>query len=808
MLKNWLKVYLYQIRHNKFFTVLNVFGLSLGIAGLVFAILYWNDEHSYNTWNPGKEHIFFSVSDLGEDKVWGSSSDALGNALPSIPEVKSHCYMSGWYNSNILKSGDKKVMAEKVIDAQATFFDFFPFPFVVGNPKTALTPSSIAISESLAVKLFGKTDVLGEEVVYEEKPFTVKGVFKLEGKSSYMPDMVTNMIDWKLNENAGNWGNFRFALFMKLSNPLDAVLVEKKIEGLYFENDTKKNAANAGMPVEDFVKRFGKIKVYLEQLKEIRLHTHAGDVPEGKGNYELLIIMVGLSVMILLMSIANYVNLATANALKRAKEVGVRKVLGAAKRNIVAQFVFESMLTTFFAIFLALVIVEVSLPYYNKFLGKELVMSSSHFFLQLIGIFILVILLAGVFPATYVSRFKETQVLKGNLDNSRKGILLKNIMLVGQFAIASFFIIGSYVVYSQVNYLITKDPGFKADQVISIYYRNPYDFRVPGFKKMIANRYLHIKEELLSIKGVEMVSANTAGVGEGTSFYTSYGYGGHFYSMQNMVTDYNLLEMLEIKMKEGRTLSPQFAQDTINSVILNEAAVKFMGIKDPMNAYVDWQDGIKFKIIGVTKDFHINGPQEKIMPVIMYHYKTVDWMLQNAHNIYVKINPQHVESATAAIEKLWLEEVDSDFPFRYDFINKNFQRTYENYIRQRNLFSLLNILVIVIALFGLFALASFNIQRRMKEIAIRKTLGAETKTLLKELSWQYVVFCTIGFTIAVLPAWLLLDKWLENFAYRIDVSWLPFALGFIILLTLTLAVVLTKAYAATRVEVLKYLKYE
>ncbi|MGQ2983964.1 FtsX-like permease family protein [Flavobacterium sp.] len=808
MVKNWLKVYLYHVKANKLFSALNVLGISLGIAGLIFAILYWNDEQSYNTWNPGKEHIFFSVSDLGEDKVWGSSSDALGNALSTIPEVKSHCYMSGWYNSNILKSDGKKVMAEKVVDAQATFFEFFPFPFVKGDPKKALSPTSIAISDQLAIKLFGTADVLGREVTYEDKPFTITGVYQITGKSSYMPDMVTNRIDAKLKENENNWGNFRFALFMKLARPEDASSVEKKIEALYLENDTKRNAQNGGISVEEYIKRFGSINVYLEQLKDIRLHTHAGDVPESKGNYQLLLIMVGLSVLILIMSIANYVNLATANAIKRAKEVGVRKVLGASKRDVVTQFVFESMVTTFFAILIALVVVEVSLPYYNEFLRKSLVMESSYFLLQLVGVFIAVVLVAGVFPAAYVSGFKEVQVLRGTIGSSKKGIWLRNAMLVGQFAIASFFIIGSYVVYSQVNHLITKDPGFKADQVISVYYRNPYDFKVPGFKKIVANKYMNIKHRLLAIKGVEMVSANTAGVGEGTSFYTSYGYNGQFYSMQNMVTDYNLLEMLEVEMKEGRTLSPKFAEDTISSVILNEAAVKFMGIKDPMNSYVEWQDGIKFKIIGVTKDFHINGPQEKIMPVIIYHYKTVDWMLQNAHNIYIKIDPQHTEAAIAAIEKLWREEIDPDFPFTYDFINKNFKRTYHSYVQQRNLFSLLNVVVIVIALFGLFALASFNIERRMKEIAIRKTLGAETATLLKELSQQYVVFCIVGFAIAFVPAWLLLDMWLDNFAYRLPVSWLPFAVSFCALMALTLVVVLSKTYAATRVEVLKYLKYE
>ncbi|MFP5439579.1 MAG: ABC transporter permease [Bacteroidia bacterium] len=809
MLTNWIKIFLYNVKNNMFFTALNILGLSLGIAGLIFAILYGNDEYSYNAWNPGKETIFFTVSDLGEDKVWGSTADAMNAVIDTaIPEATEHCYTDGWYNSNIVKSGDKKVMAEKVIDAQANFFSFFPYPFVAGNAKAALSPGKMAMSEELCLKLFNTTNVLGRQVTYNDKIFTIGGVYRIEGKSSYMPDVVTNLVDQKLKENIGRWGHFRFAMLVKVKKPEDAAIVTKKMEALYYENETKKHAIEGGITPEEYVKRFGKIKITLEPLKDIRLHTLAGDVPEGKGNYQLLLIMFGLSVLILVMSVANYINLATANAIKRAKEVGVRKIMGASGGNIILQFVFETVITTLFAILLALVIIEVSLPYYNAFLNKKLSMDNGAFYVQLASIFIAVVLAAGVFPAAYVSKFKPVTVLRGNVGRSKKGIWLRNVMLVLQFAIAAFFIIGSYIIYSQVNHMVTKDRGFNADQVIAVYYRNPYDFRVPGFKKMVANRYEHIKERIKAIKGVESVAATTAAIGDGSSFYTSYGYNGTSYSVRNMIVDLNALEMLNVNIKEGRSLSDKFPQDTVGSAILNETAVKFMGIKNPVGTYLDWDDGKKFKIVGVVKDFHLDGPQAKIPPIIIYHYKSLDWMLQNAHHIYVKINPEERESAIAAIEKLWREDVDPDFPFHYDFVDKNFARTYEQYIHQRNLFSLLNVVVIIIALFGLFALASFSIERRMKEIAIRKTLGASTMALLKSLSIQYVFYCIAGFIIAMVPAWFLLDKWLQNFAYRIEITIWPFITGFIVLLLLTLGVILGKAYKATRLHVITYLKYE
>ena len=228
---------------------------------------------------------------------------------------------------------------------------------------------------------------------------------------------------------------------------------------------------------------------------------------------------------------------------------------------------------------------------------------------------------------------------------------------------------------------------------------------------------------------------------------------------------------------------------------------------NPIGKEIQWND-YKLKIVGVVDDFHVYGPQAEIPPMAFFHFKTVDWMSYNLDHFFIKVKADDMTQTIADIEKFWTKNVDSKYPFKYDFVDKGFARTFEDFVKQRNLFSLLNVVVILIAVFGLFALASYSIERRMKEIAIRKTLGAETKTLLKELSKQYILFCVIGFLIALFPAYYLLGKWLENFAFRIDISILPFLIGFVVLLILTLIVVLSKAYQATRIDVLKYLKYE
>lgn len=809
MLKNWINIFLYQIKNNKLFTALNILGLSIGIAGLIFAILYWNDEQSYNAWNPEKEKVFLVVNDLGNDVIWANSPGPVGSTLQkNTAEVDSYCYLQlYYYNENVkYKNKQQKFF---ITDSQKNFFDFFPFEFIKGSSKKCLSPTSIAISDVLAKKLFGDENPINKTVDYSGRKLVVKGVYLLNKKSSIAPEMVTNLIDDKIIQKENPWGNFNFGLFIKLKNVNSKAQIKTVIEKLHYENNLRRWAKEEGLTPQEYLKKYNEepLKITLESLKDARLHSTIGDYPEGKGNYQFLMIMVGLSILILILSIVNYINLATANAIKRAKEVGVRKIIGATKGNIVFQFIFETTLIALFSILLALVIVELSLPYYNEFLGKKLVIFGNQFYLKLILIFIITIVVAGIFPAVYVSNFETIKVLKGNFGRSKSGVWLRNGMLILQFSIATFFICGSYIVYEQIKFISNKDLGFKGNQILSINYRNPYDWKEDKYKEKIYNRYNMIKAETSKIKGVMQVATGTFIFGNGAGSSSSFQYKSANIQSQNMGVDFGMLEMMQIKIKEGRGLSEKFASDTINSMLVNETALKMMGEKNPIGKEVDW-NGNKLKIVGIVKDFNLYGPQAEIPPMVFFHFKAIDWMLQNSNKIYVKVNGENMEQTIADIEKFWIKNVDTEEPFQYDFVDKEYARTYQAYVKQKNLFSLLNFIVILIALFGLFSLASFSIQRRMKEIAIRKTLGAETNVLLKELSKQYIVFCMIGFSIAVFPVIYLLNLWLENFAFRIAISVTPFIIGFIVLLILTLIVVLSRAYQATRIDVLKYLKYE
>lgn len=800
MIQNWLKVFVYHFKQHKLFSILNILGLSIGISGLIFAILYWNEEHSYNEWNPEKDKVYEVINDMGEAGKWA------WNVAPTAPileasskNIESYCYYTAWYSEEILNYNGKKEMIKKIGAAESNFFSYFPFEFIAGNPKTAIQDqSSIALSEDVAKLFFKDENPIGKQIIYDGKPYAVKGVYRIPGKSSMAPDV---MLYLKMNKESESWGDFNYGLMLKINSPAKVEAVCKEIEKIYYEHRIRKVAAEMGITEQEFIKKYGSIKVSLTPLAKARLSDLTSGLVEGKGNYQFLWVMMGLSVLILVLSIVNYINLATANAIKRAKEIGIRKIIGATKKQIVWQFVFETILVVCGALILSLMIVELTLPYYNSFLQKDLEMIGSQFYSQLLLIVVVVIALAGIFPAVYVSNFETLKVLKGNFGRSKNGIWLRNGMLILQFTIATFFIIGSYIVYEQVHYMSHKELGYKGDQVITIPYRtkrdgNNYD------------RYKTIQQELQKIKGVKGVGAGTFNFsGRGASSSTGFTHNDNQIQAQNMGIDFGLLDILNIKLIQGRMLTPELASDTISSILINKITWQKMGEKDPVGKEIEW-NGQKLKVVGIIDDFHLYGLHREIPPMVFFHIKTVPWMQTNINRVYVKVDPQHMDQTLADMEKFWIQKVDTEYPFQYDFVNKEFERTYETFVKQRNLFSLLNIVVIAIALFGLFALASYSIERRIKEIAIRRTLGAETGMLLKNLSVQYVIFCVIGFALAAIPAYYLLNKWLEDFAFRISITILPFIIGFIVLLSLTLLIVLSKAYKATRVDILKYLKYE
>ncbi|RED25208.1 putative ABC transport system permease protein [Flavobacterium cutihirudinis] len=810
MISNWFKIFIYHLKQNKLFSFLNVLGLSIGISGVIFAILYWNNEQAYDQWNPEKENVYMVLNKIGTTgDIWATSSIPFGETCKAtIPEIEKICFLYNWYDEGAIKYQNQIVLDKKITNTDENFFDFFPFEIIKGAKKDILKEkNSVAISEDQAKLLFKNDDPIGKSISYINKSFIVKAVYRVTKPSSVEPNYVFSGI--KRDGDKDQWGNFNYALMVKAKKGTDATVLRKKMQNVTFVNRTVKDAKASGMTVEQYLKENGEIGVLLDQLKTSRLHSTKSsggqDFPEGAGNLKLLYIMIGLSVLILVLSLVNYINLATASAIKRAKEVGVRKIVGATKKQIILQFIFETSIIVLLAIVFALAIVELSLPYYNTFLRKTLTMNGGEFYLQLIFIFGLVIVLAGIFPAIYISNFETLKVIKGNFSRSKSGIWIRNSMLIFQFGIAAFFIIGALIVNSQVSFMMNKDLGFSGDQVLSVTFHTKDRLRK-------TEDYLVAKQEIKKIPGVVDVTtfAGTFGGNSGSS--SGFKHNGIFVQPKNIEMDFGFLEMMKIKVLQGRDLSPEFASDTVSGMLINETLAKTLNLKNPVNTMITsgWSignsDNLKFKVVGVVKDFNLTNLQDKVSPMVFINLKTLKW--NNFNKVLVKVSPNNLSETLAGLKSYWEKNVNPDYPFSYDFVNKEFAKTYEEQVKQKNLFFILNLVVIIIAVFGLFALASFSMERRLKEIAIRKTLGAETDILLRELSKQYFLFCLLGFAIGIVPAYILLQKWLEDFAYRVNISVIPFTVSLISLILLTLLIVVTKAYQVTKMDILKYLKYE
>lgn len=803
MLKNWFKIFVNHSVKNKVFTFLTVLGLAIGIAGLILATLYYKNESSYDQWNQGKNEIYEVLSVLPDGETWGYSQASLAkNIKIKTNKLQDYCYYTPFYMSESVTVNGKNHYCDKILIAQTNFFEFFPFQFVNGNKELFKNnKNSIALEEGEALHIFGSQNPINQIITLNKQKLLVTGVYRLSEPSSLMPKYVISIDVNGFNEDDNEWGNYNYCLMLKLKSNNDVSEIERVGEQVLITNKLVPSAKEKGVSLEKFIEENGKFSIKLQSLNNVRLGKNTTGFLEGKGNRLYLQINMGLAALILVLSVINYINLSTAEAMRRAKEVGVRKVIGASKQNIICQFVFETAIITVFAMLLALCLTELTLPFYNNLINKTLSIGLVDFWLYLLVIFIIVVLLAGFFPAIYIANFETLKVLKGNFSRSKNGIWIRNCMLVLQFAIATLFIVSGLIVTSQVNHLAAKDLGFKTDQILSFKYSR-YDVNSYKF-------YEAFKQDLLKISGVVDVNVSTADLGYGSGSTSGFSLNNSKFSTQahNIAFDFGYFKMFGMEILEGRDLSANIASDTIENVLLNERAVSDLGGKVPLGTIFDW-NGQKMNVVGIVKNFNLTSPQEKVPPMLFMHMNTVNWMQSNINNIQVKIKPENADKTIAALEAFWKTKINPNVPFEYEFINKKFQRSYDTYTKQQTMFKILNILVVVIALFGLYALSSFSMERRYKEIAIRKVLGADTPILLKILTRQYIYLALTGFIMAVVPSYVLMQKWLENFAYRIEISVIPYLVAFVLLFVLTLLVVLSKAFSATRINLLRFLKYE
>ena len=799
MIQTWFKIFFRNSKKNWLNLLINILGLTLGFAGLIVVLLYLNDEQSYNKDNADADEIYRVVHKMEDGEIWDSSTNVEGEKYKQdIPEVTNYYLSESWYSSSILKVGEKELFTRDILQGESTFFDVFPFKIVEGSiEKFKESRNHLAISEKQAKVFFGNQSAIGKSIDFFNRTFIITTVYKIEGKHYFMPGIVIQFI----KEPEGHWGNFSNNLFVKTNKDTDLKTITKKANDVWYKYAVIPQAKKDGLSPEEFQEKHGT-EVIFEPLNDIRLKTVADQAgPEGKGNYQLILIMLSLSILLIIISCVNFINLSIASATQRAKEVGVKKTLGLSKFSLTRQYTLEIVLQGIVAFVLSLILVELILPSFNEFMEKEISILNIKLLSKIAVFAVIISLLIGIIPALYLSKFKSVEVLKGNISRSKQGVFARNLMLGLQFLISGFFLTGSIIINKQVTYMMEKDLGFKGDQIVMIS-MNKFDDR---YKK-----YLLAKRELIKHPNIDAVTSNSFTIGGGSSMSTNSDYNDITVQANANAIDYNYLDAMDIKIVKGRGLQENKASDTINSILINETMAKAFNIyDDPIGKQIKIGfDDKKKNVIGVVKDYHIRGLDSKIPATFFIHWSTIGWVKENFWMMQFKIKPENIQETLGDIEKYWNENIEQGYPFNPQFVNKRFASTYKKYQNQQTLFFILTTVVILVSLLGLFALATLTIQQRLKEVAIRKTLGASIKEIMFQLIKGFLKITLIASVILIPIAYYLIQGWLDNFVYRIDMPILPFIITPIILTVLVFVVVGLKAFNATKVDLIKYLKFE
>jgi len=794
MLKNYFKIAFRNLWRQRVFSAINLLGLAVGMSSFLLIFSYVSFERSYDAFNTKAQRIYRLYCDTKTPTETIYTGTSSGRAAPDIrrsfPQVENEariCFMSF-----LVQNGTKKFQEDQMLGADSTFFDIFTFPFLKGNPATALqNPYSVVLSHTGAQKYFGNTDPMGQSLLLNGRvAFKVTGVMKdIPANAQFHGDYILSM-----NSFAGpgrlfgegwdnNWGNFNWFAYLLLKPGVDAQKLEASL--VPFVND------KAGQ----ITKETGMSYTYhLIPLKAVHLGPTRDNYGEGeptgsKTNTDIFSIV---GIFILLIACINFINLTTARATERAREVGIRKAIGAMRNQLTMQFLGESILLCLFAFLLSIGLCNALHPLFGSLLGKSIPLNAvgaGGYILLLLGISIGIGILAGTYPALVMSGFNPIAVLKGRFKSTGQGLALRQTLVVFQFTISTVLIIGTIVVYKQLRFMQNQDLGFNKNQELAINFSSDSTVRA---------NVEPIRQALLNTPGVQGVTFSMCAPGNSpNNWYLQVannrgemqGCNLNFY-----VVDFDYFKHYGIKMAAGRTFSNQFATDSGHALIINEAAARSLGYSDPTRAV-----GQKFNmwgnngtIIGIAKDFHYRSLQEMIQPLAFRILNPGFYSI-----ISVKLDGAHIPQTIAALGEKW-RTLSPQQPFQYSFVDEDFARLYTSEDRFQRVFIYFGMLAIFISCLGLLGLASYSTIQRTKEIGIRKVLGASVSTIVGLLSKEFLKLVFIALLVASPIAWFAMHSWLQDFAYRTTIAWWVFPLAAI---TAVLITFLTVGFHSVRAAV-------
>jgi putative ABC transport system permease protein len=779
---NYLRSAWRNTTKNRLYSFINISGLSIGLACFFLILLYLNYELSYDKWDPSLKKVY-RIGMKVENGIRLYTPSPLASALAANdPNIASATAImpNGDYEA-LVAAGDKKFFQKNIVTSDSSFFKVFPYSFARGNIHTALNPpNAIAISEEVSHKLFGDTDPIGKSIkLFNAFEGVITGVFKTPASPSHLnPSMVVRDPYEKSNKW---WQNFSFQTYIKVRNEVKDQHLENRINSLV--NNERQLADRQNLEQE---KKEGKENVYFVDAIA-RLHNF----PKfGSSEFRSITILLSLAFLLLIAGAINFSNLSIAGSFRRAKEVGVRKVLGSSRWQLLWQFLSEIAIQCFVALVLSLAMVYLALPWFkNEFNISLSLLDNNNLGLILaeaLGCLVFIILLSGLYPSIFLSRFNPTSVLKGSFSSGKKGMGFRNALIVVQFTLSAFFILGSLVIEKQMDFMQSKDKGFSAEQVV----------RITAGQKTRDDKFATTREMLLSVPGVESVSKTTSVPGDQFFDTTSSAYklNGKEYRLntQRVSTDY--FKTLDIDLVAGRLFTETYNDQNTRSAIINETAAKLMG-QDVVGKTITFPycDSVPVQIVGIVKDINIQDFTNAVKPVI-YSIGNNACTFMSGGAIIVKINPGNIPVSISGIESVW-KRIEPEIPIRYSFLDQNFQNLFSSYLRIQKIVGLFTLVAIVIAVMGLFALTAFLTRQRLKEIGIRKVVGASVKDIIALMSRSFLRLVLIATLLAIPLGWLAASRWLDTFAYRANINWVQFIL--------TIAIIFVIAFITITIQTLK-----
>ncbi|MFZ0280840.1 MAG: ABC transporter permease [Bacteroidales bacterium] len=784
MLKNFFINALRKIKKQPGYILLNVGGLAIGLASFFFIALYVINELSYDRFHKNYENIYrvkvigrMAGSELDQAITAPPMAQAMLKDYPEVLQVARIRRFGDW----LIKFGDRKFNEDGVVFADSTFFEVFDFRLLKGDPQTALVrPKSMVLTEEFAKKYFGDQDPMGQRMSMEADTilYTVTGVVQNVPDNSHIKfDILASMSTYPGQANNPYWVSHNFYTYIVVRDGTQKDNLQEKFQEMVIKYVGPQLKEIIGQTIEDFRKAGNDFGYVLEPLKEIHLKGAPQYNFEPPGSLATVYIFAVVAILILVVAIINYVNLATAKSASRAKEVGVRKVSGANKSGLMFQFLGESLLTVTMAALVALLIVFALSPSFNRLIGKEVslgLISNAPGIISFIGLVLIIGITSGIYPAFVLSSYNPSEVLKGTLSPGSMSKKLRGVLVVFQFTVSIVIIIGSIIVYNQLNFMTKKDLGFDKENLLVIR-------RVNAFWQQMGS----FRNQILEIPGVEKVGFTRAIPGtdfNNNAFFKDDDPEKNSYLINQTSVSLDFPEALGVRVLKGRLFSREYSTDS-SAIVVNEATVKSLGLEDPLNSYIlqpsgpgQWQ---KLRIIGVVEDFNIESLHKAITPVCF----TISSGGGGDQFAVVRISGNDIQGTIRAVEEVW-RKFTPNMPFQYDFFTDRWNNLYSSELKTGRIFLIFSFLAIFIACLGLIGLVTYVTNKRTKEIGIRKSYGASERIVLGLLSREVIYLIVISSLLAYPVAFFGSGYWLEGFASRVSVNPLIYVFATIITLTI------------------------